>query len=131
MASVTVTPDDVNARYEGDLLSEYDETYVKTQIADAVDWSDARWSALIESRLASGALTKNLYRRTIATAVLRVTRNPGGVTSENEGGYGIGVRADVASGNLWFTADEIANLIGVPTSLMPGTISLGLDRGWG
>ena len=130
MASVPVTKEDVAKRYDGDLLSEFSETYIETQIADAVDYADSRWSALIESRLASGTLTPNLYLRTISDAVLRVARNPGGLASENEGGYGYSTRANVASGNLWFTADDIANLCGVVSGLTVGTIGIGLDRGW-
>jgi hypothetical protein len=130
MASVEVTKEEVDKRYDGDLLSEFDEDYIATQIEDAVDFADSRWSAVIESRLASGALTPNLYLRTISDAVLRVIRNPGGIASENEGGYGISTRAAVASGNLWFTADDIANLCGVKGTAMPGTVSIGLDRRW-
>lgn len=131
MASVTVSKEDVAVRYDGELLSEFPEAYIEAQIADAVDYADSRWLARIESRLASGKLTPNLYKRTIADAVLRVARNPGGLASENEGGYGYSTRANVASGNLWFTADDIANLIGATGPSLPGTVSVGLDRGWG
>lgn len=130
MASVIVSKEDVAARYDGDLLSEFTELYVTTQIADAVDYADSRWLDQINSRLASGKLTANLYKRTISDAVLRVMRNPGGLASENEGGYGYSTRANVASGNLWFTDDDIANLIGAQGSALPGTVGIGLDRGW-
>jgi hypothetical protein len=130
MASVTVTKADVAMRYDGDLLSEFSDSYIDTQIADAVDYASARWSAQIESRLASGALTPNLYKRVIADAVLRVARNPGGLTSENEGGYGYGIRANVASGNLWFTDDDLVSLLGITPKGVAGTIGIGLDRGW-
>lgn len=134
MASVTVEVSDVVKRYlEGDLLSEFTSDQVQTQITDAVDWSDSRWLALINGRLASGALTANLYQRTIADAVLRVMRNPGGLASENEGGYGYSTRLAVASGNLWFTNDDVETLTGIRTSpsSSPGMIKVGLDRGWG
>lgn len=134
MASVTVEVQDVVNRYlEGDLLSEFTTEQIQTQITDAVDFSESRWLARITARLASGALTSNLYKRTIADAVLRVMRNPGGLASENEGGYGYATRASVASGNLWFTDDDIQTLTGVrPKSPgAVGTISVGLHRGWG
>lgn len=130
MASVTVTKEDVAARYDGDLLSEFTAAYIETQIADAVDFADTRWRAKIESRLASGDLTPNLYKRTIANAVLRVARNPGGLASESEGGYSYGTRAEVSSGDLWFTDKEVANLTGVKPSMLPGTVGIGLDPGW-
>lgn len=134
MASVTVTVPDVVGRYlEGDLLSEFTQEQVQTQITDAVDWSDLRWRSLIDGRIASGVLTPNLYKRTVADAVLRVMRNPGGLASENEGGYGYSTRAAVASGNLWFTADDIETLSGVQLNpqTRPGTVSIGLHGSWG
>ena len=130
MASVSVTIADVAKRYDGDLMAEFAEAYIQTQIDDAVDFADSRWGGVIESRLSSGLLTPNLYKRTISDAVLRVTRNPGGIASENEGGYGISTRANVASGNLWFTPDDLANMCGVQTNLGVGTVGIGLDRGW-
>lgn len=132
MASVTVTPDDVASRYlEGDLLSEFTSEQVQTQITDAVDWSDSRWLAAINARLASGKISANLYKRTIADAVLRVMRNPGGLASENEGGYGYSTRATVASGNLWFTDDDITTLTGIAVDNLPYTVGVKLDPGWG
>lgn len=130
MALPDVTPDDVAARYDGDLLSEFDSTYIQTQIEDAVDYAGSRWSDAMNSRQAAGLLTDNLYKRTIANAVLRVIRNPGGLASEGEGGYNYSTRADVASGSLGFTPDDIANLTGVDLVTIPGTIGIGLDYGW-
>jgi len=129
MASVTA--EDVAKRYEGDLLSEFREEYVNTQITDAVALADAHWRDRIIARLASGELALAVYQRVISNAVLRVLRNPEGYTSENEGGYGNSRRVVVASGDLWFTAEEAEQLSGiVEGSLPPGTVSLGLDRGW-
>jgi hypothetical protein len=131
MALPEVTPEDVDARYDGDLLSEFDATYIETQIGDAVDYVGSRWRARVEARLASGDLTVNLFKRVISDAVLRVARNPGGLASENEGGYGYSTRSSVASGNLWFTEDDILSLCGPLEGNFPGTIGIGLDRGWG
>ncbi len=125
-----MTRTDVADRYEGDLDAEFRPQYVDTQIGDAVSYVKSRWRTQIEARLASGLLDDNLYKRTIADAVLRVIRNPGGYASENEGGYGYATRASVASGNLWFTDSDIDTLIGARQSAMPGTIGIGIDRGW-
>jgi hypothetical protein len=131
MASVTVEVADVVARYlEGDLLSEFTNDQVQTQITDAVDWADVRWLAAINARLASGKLTPNLYKRTISDAVLRVMRNPGGLASEGEGGYNYATRPAVASGNLWYTADDLMTLTGFSFSSLPSTIGVRMDRGW-
>ena len=131
MASVQVSIDDVQNRYEGVLRDRFTDEYLETQISDAVDYADARWSAKIESRLAAGVLTEGLYKRVIADAVLRVVRNPAGLASENDGGYGYATRATVASGNLWFTSADEATLTGSAGQTMLGTVGIGLDRGWG
>jgi len=132
MASIpTVTFRDVDNRYlEGNLEDRYDQAKVEVQIQDAVDYALSRWRARITSRLATGKLTPNLYKRVIADAVLRVTRNPEGYASEGDGGYNYALRAQVASGNLWFTDEDIATLAGAQIVSTPGTIGLGLDRGW-
>ncbi|WP_243063190.1 Gp19/Gp15/Gp42 family protein [Humibacter sp. RRB41] len=125
-----VSAGDVAARYEGD-LDAFSCTYVSTQVQDAVDYALSRWRAEITSRLASGDLTINLYKRVIADAVLRVIRNPQGFSNENDGGYGYGLRAQVASGNLWFTDDDVETLAGPQTKTVPRTMRLGVERGWG
>lgn len=122
---------DVALRYDGDLAAEFRQDYLEQQVKDAVSFTNSRWRAEITSRFASGLLDDNLYKRTIADAVLRVIRNPGGLASENEGGYGYSTRASVASGNLWFTDGDIDNLIGPAPKSMAGTLGIGLDRGWG
>lgn len=125
-----VSIDDVKNRYEGDITA-FDTAYVTTQIADAVDHALSRWRAEITSRLASGDLTPNLYKRVISNAVLRVIRNPQGFSNENDGGYGYGLRATVASGDMWFTDDDIESIAGPQNKTVPRTIRLGVERGWG
>ncbi|WP_213816230.1 phage Gp19/Gp15/Gp42 family protein [Glaciihabitans sp. dw_435] len=125
-----MTRNDLIKRYEGDLDTRFRPDYLDSQIEDAVDYADSRWRAQIEMRLSTGVLTPNLYRRVIADAVLRVIRNPDGFASENEGNYGYATRGEVASGNLWFTPNDIATLCGVEQTMMPGSVSIGLDRGW-
>ena len=132
MASVTVTTEDLQARWEeGNLTDQFDPAYLDAQVADAIDDADARWSARIESRLTSGVLTPNRYKRIIADAVFRVIRNPEGFRTENNGTYGYGRDTNVASGSLFFTPDDIALLTGTsPGSFTPSTIKVRLDRGW-
>ena len=123
MASVKVEYDDVAKRYEGD-LGRFSKEFVETQISDAVDYADARWGSFVEALLAAKVLTSGLYQRVIADAVLRVLRNPQGLASEGDGGYSYTTRATVASGNLWFTQDDIELLSGTVTQVvMPGTIA--------
>ncbi len=120
---------DVEVRYEGDITA-FDPAYVQTQIQDAVDHALSRWRAEITSRLASGDLTENLYKRVISNAVLRVIRNPEGYSNENDGGYGYGLRPTVASGDMWFTDDDIESLAGPQGISIPRTFRLGVERGW-
>jgi hypothetical protein len=133
MASTpSVSFDDVNSRYlEGDLEDQYTRAKIGTQIQDAVDYASSRWGSKIESRISAGSLSANLYKRTVADAVLRVIRNPEGYANESDGGYSYGLRASVASGNLWFTDSDIETLTGVRSVQVPGTMHVGLDRGWG
>lgn len=130
MASVQVSADDVQARFEGD-LGAFDPKLVTTMIQDAVDYADRRWGLVIEQQLANGNLTANLYKRTIAIAVLRVLRNPQGYASEGDAGYSYSLRAQVASGSLWFTDDEIETLTGPQSKTVPRMMRLGLEPGWG
>lgn len=125
-----VSEQDVADRYEGELLSEFRPEYVRVQVGDAVAYARSRWRAKIESRLASGDLAEELWKRTISDAVLRVLRNPEGHASENEGSYGYSNRASVASGNLWFTDSDIETLAGPERSVGIGTVGIGLHRGW-
>lgn len=129
MASVTVSPEDIQNRYEGD-LSRFAESYVATQIADAIDFIDALYPA-VQARLTSGLLTVNAYKRVVADVVLRVLRNPNGYTNETDGAYSYGQRTAVASGNLSLTNDNVTVLTGPQFHTTPGTVRIGVDRGWG
>ncbi|WP_230671033.1 Gp19/Gp15/Gp42 family protein [Rathayibacter sp. Leaf248] len=129
MASVTVSYEDVESRALGfDLGSRFTKAQVETQITDAVDDADGLWGSKIEERLTSGRLTANRYKRVIADAVLRVLRNPEGYTSENDGSYGYGKRADVASGSLFFTDSDRERLTGSASGMIPGTVRMSLDQ---
>ena len=132
MASVSVEIAEIRKRYEGDLDAEFREDYVAEKLADAVDLADTHWRAAIESRLSSGALTARTYRRVISECVLRVLRNPEGWVTESEGGASGSRRPSVASGDLWLTEKDEEDLTGVKKkgANVPGTVSIGLDRGW-
>lgn len=129
MASVAVETADIQNRYEGD-LSRFSGSYVETQITDAIDFIDSLYP-VVQARLDSGLLTVNAYKRVVADVVLRVLRNPNGYTNETDGAYSYGQRAAVASGNLWLTNDNVAVLTGPQFNTTPGTIALGVERGWG
>ena len=113
--------------YEGDPDELGRETYVKSKIRHTTVKLKTRFGRRIAERLASGQLEEDLYRDTVAEAVLRVVRNPEGYTTEQQGNYSYGLRAVVASGYLMFTADNMLDLLGEPSPVI-GTFTIGDHR---
>lgn len=129
-SSVIVTVEDVQNRYEGDLGTRFQEKYLMEKIADAQDLIDSRLPS-VAGRLAGGSLTTRTYKRVVSDVVLRVLRNPEGFTSESEGGVSYSRSAVVSSGNLWLTAQDVADLTGRQSSSYgPGTVGVGVQAGW-
>lgn len=131
--TIAVEVQDIADNYENGrdaLLERFDENYIKTKIQVTVDKANSKWGSRIQRRLNAGTLTPTLYKAAIADAVLRVLRNPEGYTQEAEGNYSYGKRANVASGYLMFTAENIEDLIGVQARSAIGTARIGLQRGW-
>jgi hypothetical protein len=110
-------------------LDGFEETYVNGRIREATDRIRSRWGSIVESRLASGAVSEDLFKDVVARAVLRIIRNPEGFTGETEGNYQYQKRATVASGYLLFTDEDIIDLVGVNTRTLPGTVRVGLYGG--
>lgn len=132
MAS-SMTLDDLKGRFEGDLNTRYTDTYLEIKIEDAIALIDGDHPT-VQSRITSGALSINNYKRIVTAIVFRVIRNPEGYTSENEGGAGYERNQNVASGDMWITDKEIETLTGVAPKggrTMPATASIGIDAGWG
>jgi len=124
-----VLPDAVPNYYQGD-ISDLDQNYVKGKLGEVVDQINVRWGAIVAARLASGALPTRLYEAVVVRVASRVFENPEGYRKENEGQYGYEVNPAVASGTLWYTADDIKDLTGASadgTSVI-GTASVGLHR---
>lgn len=124
----TMTVEDMTVRSEINLDS-FDPAYVQNLIRQSIDRINTRWGARVAARLRSGALTEDLFKDVVARMVLRVLRNPEGYTSEQEGNYQYSLRAQVASGYLWFTLDDELDLVGAATNLTIGTYSVGLHGG--
>lgn len=111
--------------------AEYEADYIGAKIAEAVDTANAEWGSLIQSRLDAGILTPALYKARIASAVLRIVRNPDGYRKETEGNYGYDRDARVAGGYLMFTEDDVSTLTGwKPKKSRIGTIHLTTQPGW-
>jgi len=116
--------------YEGDLQTRFRTAYLVGKLNDVVAFIQQRFPS-VEGRLASGTLLVRNYERVVCDAVLRIVRNPEGYSSESEAGYSYGLRAAVASGNLWLTQDDIDTLTGSGSYRAPAPISMPIDNGWG
>ena len=125
-----VTHEDIPKFWYGD-TSEFTPDYLNGKLGEVVDKIASRWGSVVARRLASGALTDRLYRGTVVRVASRVFSNPEGYKSEAEGGYNYELNAAVASGTIWFTDDDIADLTGEdPKSkgTMMGTITVSRHR---
>jgi len=132
MATVVMELQDLYDRSDTDLTTRFKQTYLETQIADAVALVEATCPS-VPARLLADTLSPNIYKRRVADMVLRVTRNTGGFASESEGGAAYSVIPVVASGNLWMTQADIDALNGVIPQgrKLPSTATIGLDVGYG
>lgn len=120
---------ELDKRDDEGILARYEEEFVKTKAGDAVAWiNDVVPAAAL--RLRTGALSERTWIKTVCDVVFRVLRNPSGKQNESDGVYSYGINAAVASGNMWLTKDDLAALEG-STGVMPGTILLEAQRGWG
>lgn len=128
--AVLLVPDltDLEVRSELD-LADFKPAYLENLLRQAVDRITTRWGARVSARLASGALSEELFKDVVSRSVMRVLRNPAGFTSEQEGNYQYSTRAQVASGYLWFTDDDVIDLLGVVSNTMIGTHRIGLYGG--
>jgi aminopeptidase N len=129
MAAQDVNFDDVQARTEFDLTTRFARDFVEVLIADAVALIVDECPT-VPSRLASGALSPNNYKRVVSDVVKRIIRNPEGLSSESEGGYSYTANAAAASGTFWLTDRDRRTLNGVTLKSTPGVVSIGLDYGW-
>jgi len=123
---ITVIP----KHYEGD-LTDFTDDFVQARLDEVVDKIESRWGATVQRRLDSGALKTRTYQAIVVRVAARLFRNPEGYESESEGQYDYRLRATVASGTLWFTDDDEADLTGIKpgTTRIPGTV--GLTPRWG
>jgi len=120
---------EITARAEPGLLDEFDADFIVTKAEDAVAFIADSVPAAAR-RLASGKLTVRTYTRVVCDMVLRILRNPAGHRSEGDGVYNYTSAATVASGDLWLPDKDKALLTGPVVSAVPGTIRLGVQRGW-
>lgn len=101
--------DDLIARFEGE-LTERQLTFGEAKIVDA----EALLMSLVPALAAGPSGVSELVRanatRAVCAAVLRVIRNPAGVSYEVVGSYTTRYGNDAARGDLHFTDEELASV---------------------
>jgi hypothetical protein len=119
---------DLEASYEGELdLDNLDEWY-QEKIDEAVRLLIRKVPTVV-ARMAAGSIDPDFVKDKVVGAVLRVLRDPEGIKSESEGNYSYDRNPIVASGNIWYTKDELADL-GVVVADKPRTIFASNRYGW-
>lgn len=104
MAGQFVTWAWVAEQYEGDLP---DELWVERLIERAERRLIAERPS-IPARVAAGTLPVDNVRDAVASAVLRVVRNPHGIITESEGSYSYSLDRAAAAAVVYFTGDDLA-----------------------
>lgn len=113
-------------RFEGQLNADRAKWY-NSLVDKAVRKLLALCPGLLQ-RYNEDLVDKELVADKVADAVLRVVRNPGGYTNESQGNYSYGMNQRVASGDIWYPDNELAEL--GCNSGMPRTTRVGLTPGW-
>lgn len=116
-------------------VQDVQDLYEKTLDADAqarvtvwLNYAEKRLRskvANLDAKVADGTIDADDVKLAIINAVLRIIRNPDGYQSEQGGDYGYSLRRDVASGSLFFTAEDLAPL-GITGVRRAGTIGVGI-----
>lgn len=126
---------DLEASYEGELdLDNLDEWY-QEKVDEAVRLLIRKVPTVVARMAAYDPVTgtgidPEFVKDKVVGAVLRVLRDPEGMQSETEGNYAYKRNPIVASGNIWFTKDELADLgVGLGTD-KPRTIFASNRYGW-
>ena len=126
---------DLEAPYEGELdLDNLDEWY-QEKLDEAVRLLIRKVPSVV-ARMASynpatgTGIDPEFVRDKVIGAVLRVMRNPEGIQSETEGNYSYKVNPITASGNVWYTKDELADLGLAASADKPRTIFASNRYGW-
>lgn len=126
---------DLETPYEGELdLENLDEWY-QQKIDEAVRLLIRKIPNLV-ARIASydpvtgTGLDPEFVKDKVMNAVLRVLRDPEGLESETEGNYSYTRNPVVASANIWFTKDELADLGLASVADKPRTVWASTRYGW-
>lgn len=126
---------DLETPYEGELdLENLDEWY-QDKIDEAVRLLIRKIPNLVSRIAAHDAaagtgLDPLFVKDKVMGAVLRVLRDPEGLSEESEGNYSYKRNPVVASANIWYTKDELADLGLTSTADKPRTVWASTRYGW-
>jgi Gp19/Gp15/Gp42-like protein len=109
MAYATVN--DLRDRYEQPIPDDdHTETVLGNKLAQAERLITARLRQPIADAITAGRTTGEDVVDVLCDMVLRVVRNTAGVQAQTAGPFSQSFNATVASGNLWLTRENIAQL---------------------
>lgn len=127
---------DLETVYEGELDLETLEEWYQEKIDEAVRLLIRKVPSIPARMAAYDPLTGTgidpaFVKDKVLNAVMRVIRDPEGLQSETEGNYSYKRNPIVASGNIWYTKDELADL-GLSATVVdkPRTIFAKTRYGW-
>lgn len=127
---------DLEAAYEGQLDLDNQDEWYQEKIDEAVRLLLRKAPGIVGRMAAYNSITGEgldpaFVKDKVVGAVLRVLRNPEGLLSESEGDYSYRLNPVVASANIWFTKDELADLgISDSTTVKPRTVFATNRYGW-
>lgn len=108
-------PADVESRLVGRTLDEQEAEVIQTRLDDVEELIRLRIPDL-DDKVALGEIRERLIVMVEAEAVLRLIRNPEGLTQETDGNYSYSISSRVSSGVLEILPEEW-RLLGVRSSV--------------
>lgn len=117
------TPTDVREAFEGTIPVDAKNN---ARLDGLLTRASAKLSALVPSldaRMASGAVDPEIPAGMVVEAVLRVWRNPAGLTQEGIGPFQASRNANAARNEIFYDPDEVARLR--DEGGVPGTFRVG------
>lgn len=118
------TRDDVRAAFEGTIA---DDARHNTRLDGLLIRASAKLAAKVpglDRRMADGEIDPEVPAGMVVEAVLRVWRNPSGLTQQGVGPFQASYNAQAARNEIYFDPEEIEQLLG--ESKVPSTFRLGI-----
>lgn len=110
------------------VTADIDADALDVQISDAIEFL---YASVPHARraVARKVVSSSAFIRVVCDLVLRKLGNLEGTSTESDGVYSYGLSATVASGDFWLPQKDRDIFGSVSAGI--GSVSVGLDRGWG